>query len=249
MIDMEIDLQSSSHQPTSNAVKRARSPDPTSPALRPLKRPVLGLNAPSSLSSFGYHHTNLVSVEVGSSQSEDWVSQARSLSIESPSPADGLSTVGEGVERDTDMEQDEKLESLPTTPPSLCESDISIPQSYIPDADYRRLGYRKASSAPPLDSTPSVSQSHLLLESTDVKGRSSASPGPSTLMTTRCGPDQGEMEGDSSMCMVVSPTTPSFVIPVPSQVDIPKPRFSMGPRGDCELCRQGVKGHSVHWNS
>src|SRR6266576_3242427 len=28
-----------------------------------------------------------------------------------------------------------------------------------------------------------------------------------------------------------------------------KPRFTMGPRADCDLCRQGVKGHSAHWSS
>lgn len=27
-----------------------------------------------------------------------------------------------------------------------------------------------------------------------------------------------------------------------------KPRFAMGPRADCDLCRRGVKGHSAHWS-
>lgn len=27
-----------------------------------------------------------------------------------------------------------------------------------------------------------------------------------------------------------------------------KPRFAMGPRADCDLCRRGVTGHSAHWN-
>ncbi|KAI0060791.1 hypothetical protein BV25DRAFT_1827332 [Artomyces pyxidatus] len=27
-----------------------------------------------------------------------------------------------------------------------------------------------------------------------------------------------------------------------------RPRFTMGPRADCEKCRLGVKGHSVHFD-
>lgn len=51
------------------------------------------------------------------------------------------------------------------------------------------------------------------------------------------------MEGDYQISMAVSPAA-SAEFRVQR-----KPRFAMGPRADCDLCRRGVKGHSAHWSS
>ena len=69
--------------------------------------------------------------------------------------------------------------------------------------------------------------------SSDNASTFSAASGTSQLSST---------EGDYRISMTVSPA-------VSADLRTPrKPRFTMGPRADCDLCRQGVKGHSAHWS-
>lgn len=73
------------------------------------------------------------------------------------------------------------------------------------------------------------SDSHHTDPSDDTSAFSSASGGPRL----------SSMEGESK---ALSPAGPAEL-----RVQ-QKPRFAMGPRADCDLCRQGVKGHSAHWS-
>lgn len=45
-----------------------------------------------------------------------------------------------------------------------------------------------------------------------------------------------------------SPMSPMSITPANSPAANRKSRFTMGPRSDCEMCRQGVKGHWMHFD-
>jgi hypothetical protein len=52
---------------------------------------------------------------------------------------------------------------------------------------------------------------------------------------------------NSSVALNSSTSSPVLVAPPPrSNTSRRQPRFTMGPRADCEKCRLGIKGHFVH---
>jgi len=204
---------------TSASLKRARSPEPISPRLleRPLKRPIILNN--SSCADFSLYPPGSAP---DTPNTEDWVSQAGYLSIDSPFVVETTSECGQ-PEEDASMEdssqdvwcgasslQDNSVHIANTQPSTLC---LGTGQSHL-----------RNSNAFLADSLqlPSSSSDNLCAKSSPSIAtqdcREAATAEPSTFATSL----------ESSLPR--------------------KPRFALGPRGDCEMCRRGVKGHSAHWS-
>ncbi|KAF9069833.1 hypothetical protein BDP27DRAFT_1324676, partial [Rhodocollybia butyracea] len=224
MMTMEIDMQSpSSLLPSyghSNSTKRARSPDETNSPSRPSKRPTLAaVNVyPSSQTNHSFRNTS----SAGSSRqpSEDWVQQAGSLTIDSP-----LFTTP-SIE-DYAMATESGIVQNPSTTASDTSGRPQLPPlqtsfSRTPDAK------PQFTTAPILQHiAPSINVLPPTPEVTFPMGFSTVIR-PSTPMT------------DSPMSISTSASSPN--ISSPSR----KHRFAMGPRADCDKCKQGIKGHYLH---
>ncbi|KAJ7685047.1 hypothetical protein DFH06DRAFT_1157236 [Mycena polygramma] len=236
---LEVEMQSPSFRTTrSVSAKRARSPD--SPSERPAKR--LSLATGGRPSENAYHYLSAQSsASTSRHSSEDWVQQAGGLSIDSPLFSSMSASVPEFASAVDDegmlVDADEDSSMIPRRPylPPLHTESGALP------------GFSSAS-----DSRQAQGQ-HLNLSSGSRYNASGATPTGGSLfppainilpatpdLLSRTRPSTPVHE--SSSAMNISPTTSYAILGSPST----KRRFMMGPRANCEKCRLGVKGHSVH---
>ncbi|KAJ6496540.1 hypothetical protein C8R47DRAFT_1114483 [Mycena vitilis] len=234
---LEVEMQSPSFRTTrSVSAKRARSPD--SPSERPSKR--LSLASGGRSSENAYHYLSAQSsASTSRHSSEDWVQQAGGLTIDSPLFPSKSASVPEFASAvdDEGMLVD-------------ADEDLSIRRPYLPPLQTESGALPGFSSA----SDPRQPQGQQLdlssgscynASGATLTGGSLFPPAINILPATpdllsRTRPSTPVHE--SSSAMNISPTTSYAILGSPST----KRRFMMGPRANCEKCRLGVKGHSVH---
>ncbi|XP_006458502.1 hypothetical protein AGABI2DRAFT_115532 [Agaricus bisporus var. bisporus H97] len=239
-----------------SSVKRARSPDSSIFEDRPSKRiHYAALDVQRRLGDYS----------TGSSRqsSEDWVQQARSLSIDSPLySAHFISEEAAKVER---IEDDEHMMSVSNSQSSreFDKSQLPLLQSsgypafpsaqQVPDMDMPcgldgpSVPYINVNSVEDHSLQASVKQDQRFPQQTlperDPIMGTSINAVPPTLME-HLGVQACLHSG--SMSASNSDTSTQTDVP-PSKLATPKKqRFMMGPRADCMKCRMGVKGHFVH---
>jgi len=213
----------------SNQMKRSRSPD--SPNERPMKRLSLAV-----VNDYSHPMSSPIRFATGFFQaqstmtlsSEDtWVSQAcgHGWRIESSAisqPQNQYSVPS----REDDMVMD--CDSFPKHPtPRTCQTNCihtinprATQQLLTPPPDY-------------ISASPSASTAH---RSSQINIQQSTVP-------TRT-------HSIDSIMPVPTPSA-SQTIPIPASPTgsgVRKVKFTMGPRGDCEKCRLGVKGHWMHFD-
>ncbi|KAJ4488038.1 hypothetical protein J3R30DRAFT_3695694 [Lentinula aciculospora] len=235
---MEVDMQSpsSSLRPTYGSMKRARSPDEPNSSSRPSKRLTLATDDE-------YHPQPIYlknSSSAGSSRqaSEDWVQQAGSLTIDSP-----LCTRAPPFD-DYAMSTDQTTKTIKQNPSNTAPVPAMYGRPQLPplQTSFSRPSddhQNHAAAAHPLPQAATVNNPHHqhLAPSINVLPPTPDATFPlSFSSTTR----PSTPKNDSPMSMSNSPS--SATILSPSR----KHRFAMGPRADCEKCRQGVKGHYIH---
>jgi len=235
MIDMEIDFHSSlcCRSTTPNSMKRARSPELGGPVDRPLKRPILVLSRPSSTEYLTFHPPRSSPDLVNTHPVDDWVSKAGYLSIDSPLMIAAISD-SEHSNVDEDMPMDDSHGAYSNTKP-LQTFSVNIENTQLPLLESSpqgqlKTGYYTNQSAAPSPHSLYTKRSF----SSDNASTFSAASGASQLSSTESG---------HQICTAASPVVSAELRPPR------KPRFTMGPRADCDLCRQGIKGHSAHWSS
>lgn len=227
------------------SAKRARSPETALEFDRPAKRLVLGMredamdSADFSDGSFGVVH----SASSSRFPSEDWVRQANGLSIGNATPYESRST-NSSIENlraqsgDVDMMDSEENDGSNTQTQSLYPSPnhpyqaearqyANLPQRLLPHLFQKSVH-------PEINVTPATPSS---TAPTSV----SSSTHDLHELRSSLNPTEGSM-------MSLSPT-PSFSEALSPQSPLRnRPKFSMGPRQDCEKCRLGVKGHWAHFD-
>lgn len=228
-----------------SAAKRARSPETALDFDRPAKRLIIGMHEDAmdsgdfSDSSYGMQE----SVPSSRYPSEDWVRQTNGLSIDITTTPDESKSSNLPYEHsglgahsgDVDMmDSDENTQA------------VAIHTSLHPPDTYR---FRQFANLP--------NRSHPYLHSPEI----SVTPATPTSAATSTAPsaassihDLSELRSSlvpsegSSMSIT---TTTSFSRSLSPQSPLrppPRPKFSMGPRADCEKCRLGVKGHYAHFD-
>ncbi|TFK42971.1 hypothetical protein BDQ12DRAFT_677112 [Crucibulum laeve] len=227
-----------------NAGKRARSPEAGSPLERPSKRLSLAMSSDVySTSSPGRFQSR--STNSSRYPSEDLVQQAGGLSIDSPIFSGSASSFErphsiENLEEDVDMSMEPDDNTTDTLQrPQLAPLQTSCPNSTAGPAFHAQAGRSYSPHrSQPLGTLP------------EPKAHPSFGPAinvlPPTPMTL---PNQPSFPATctstppptSPVPMAISPTSSMSCINSPR-----KPRFTMGPRADCERCRLGTKGHWVH---
>ncbi|TFK72186.1 hypothetical protein BDN72DRAFT_372353 [Pluteus cervinus] len=227
MVLMEVDRQLRAR------VKRARSPDGDSPPratkrLSLASREILSLGLPVA-----HLPTGVATTTSSRHPSEDWVAQTGGLSIDSPVfPGYSLLTPtlegdnrGLNVIEDEDMNMDAESDFLQPHGRGLLQSTSSLSQNVVAGASDPTSSNGGQQTQPQLiHPTPHLST----MDSTDLLQHFGGLRHPETRPSS---PNE----------MAISPT-PSMYISGRWK----KPKFSMGPRADCEKCRLGVKGHWVH---
>ncbi|KAF7968564.1 hypothetical protein HWV62_30103 [Athelia sp. TMB] len=239
---MEVDMRSPSFREMRSG-KRCRSP-PGSPTTleRPYKRALFALE--SSTPSPIIQQPELHAYHVNNNPSEDWVKKTDGLHIESASVVSGDSRhVGDDVSMTMDFEEDS----------SHNRRQIPLP----------RANQYQGPSFPDVTTTPSnwhdrfpqhptndlqcnifISASHTCdnatLSKNEVHARSI--PRINVITATPLDSPQSLQDGNS----YPAPTSSRQVDSMSASAR--KPRFTMGPRSDCEKCRQGVKGHWAHYD-
>ncbi|KAF8352312.1 hypothetical protein F5887DRAFT_934888 [Amanita rubescens] len=233
MIDMEIDFHSSlcCRSTTPNSMKRARSPE-LGPVDRPLKRPILVLSRPSSTEYLTFHPPKSSSDLVNTHPVDDWVSKAGYLSIDSPLMIAAISD-SEHSNVNQDMSMDDSQDAYSNTKP-LQTFPINIENAQSRLLESTPQGQLKDDTGYYAYQSP-VPSPHSLYSK-----RSFSSDNASTFSAVSCA---SSTEGGYQISTAASPAVSAELRPPR------KPRFTMGPRADCDLCRQGVKGHSAHWIS
>ncbi|KIM49417.1 hypothetical protein M413DRAFT_438597 [Hebeloma cylindrosporum] len=157
-----------------NPGKRARSPEGSSPADRPSKRPSLAVGGITRRPD--YRHLSLGSASSSLGTPEDWVQQAGGLSIDSPIPSDLDNPFVGGGDVDMMDSEDSSVNELPgrtqtshfsNTGPSQQgqQQPVLVPQTSHPcqhedPAGFGRTPGRRVSVPPP--STPPPSSPDLM---------------------------------------------------------------------------------------
>ncbi|TCD62251.1 hypothetical protein EIP91_007128 [Steccherinum ochraceum] len=262
---MDVDMHSS---PTFRSARTASGPGPckrprSPPSPSPLERP-------SKRISFGVHNNvSLPLAQLGlgvgpmrsarqlsaSGSGEDWVTQTRGLRIESspivesemypPPPANAvIREEEEDGERDQGMVEDERMPEDDIPQPTLADgSDLfgaavhSAEQMMFSPNPSPSLSYHGALHFQnPLQVPAHEQHTYLSSHTPPIPTTSHSEPLLSSL-------PHASAESEMRACMTPEP----HAIPLPvSPLAGRKPRFTMGPRQDCEKCRRGVKGHWVH---
>ncbi|EIN03417.1 hypothetical protein PUNSTDRAFT_139570 [Punctularia strigosozonata HHB-11173 SS5] len=270
---MELEMHSPTFSPmrTGPTLKRSRSPSPTL-SDRPAKRAALALVGhlqlpprPAPVTAPDIHAPQ----ESGCTQRspEDLVSQTRLANLRLDSPglnAGDFQLPTEQASADECMEADTQLTPM--------DGDVSMSQEKIPrpSCPSIRISTSASSLATPSASDPSPqplvlphvsrpSSLHPLIciqpATPSTPSASSISPSPSSTTQPHSRSPWGTARSVSPAHMYFSASppgpinSPGHTHPSPTaSTNGPRKvlRFSMGPRADCEKCRQGLKGHSVH---
>ncbi|KAJ3786181.1 hypothetical protein GGU10DRAFT_177624 [Lentinula aff. detonsa] len=235
---MEVDMQSppSSLRPAYAPTKRARSPDETNSPSRPSKRLTLATDEE-------HHPTYPIylrsSSSAGSSRqpSEDWVQQAGSLTIDSP-----LYTAATATPpfEDHSMTTDQAMQNPSSTAP--LPTIYGRPQLPPLQTSFSRPSDVRPNYATVVQPSPQVAivinaHHQHLAPSINVLP---PTPDVNFPMVFSSATRSSTPMNDSPMSISNSPSSSSILSPSR------KHRFAMGPRVDCEKCRQGVKGHYIH---
>ncbi|KAH9890675.1 hypothetical protein C8Q73DRAFT_747511 [Cubamyces lactineus] len=203
---------------------------------------------------------------------QDWVSQTQSMRLESPASEQGgfstppVTTVDDGgqirvdeVMADEPMSGDEMSVSPRRLSQSLsapgCPSPSPSPSQYLhpPDIQYPSA---KASLHPqnpnrlqiPAIQIQTATPSPVQMYDAQPRLDSPALTSPSSMSETV---PRFAYE-DASMLSPSSTSSPTTELRTQQQMSAAatakRQRFTMGPRADCELCRQRVKGHYMHFD-
>lgn len=225
-----------------NPGKRARSPEGSSPADRPSKRPSLAVGGITRRPD--YRHLSLGSASSSLGTPEDWVQQAGGLSIDSPIPSDLENPFVGGEDVDMMDSEDSSVNELPgrtqtshfsNTGPSqqAQQQPVLVPQTSHPsehgtrltDGLFANVGSNAVPAAP--IHAPQLPEDPAGFGRTP--GQRVSVPPPSILPPSS--PD----------LMAISPTT-SF-----TQTGSSRRRVVFGPRANCDKCRLGAPGHFIHY--
>ncbi|KAJ4000061.1 hypothetical protein F5050DRAFT_1804418 [Lentinula boryana] len=254
---MEVDMQSpaSSLRPAYAPTKRARSPDETNSPSRPSVTAILSplplyfahfslLKKRLTLATDDEHHSTYPiylrsSSSAGSSRqpSEDWVQQAGSLTIDSP-----LCTAATATPpfEDHSMTTDQAMQNPSSTAP--LPTIYGRPQLPPLQTSFSRPSDVRPNYATVVQPSPQVAiainaHHQHLAPSINVLP---PTPDVNFPMVFSSATRSSTPMNDSPMSISNSPSSSSILSPSR------KHRFAMGPRVDCEKCRQGVKGHYIH---
>lgn len=237
MIHMDVDIHSPGpHSPSFRSMrqysgKRARSPEPGSPIDRPSKR----LSLATGLSGRAGPGYRAASSSRETSEDWGWVRQTGDLAIASPACG---AFAGRGID-------EERLESV-------ADIDMAIDHDATMDENFdgpslQGLATHSKLTLPPASHRPNQASSTLDQHSA-LSSASRLSYVHSINMASAYSAD-ALPEPVSTPPPPPSPA-PMSISPESSFVQLPqsqrKPRFTMGPRSDCEKCRLGVKGHWMH---
>ncbi|THU92171.1 hypothetical protein K435DRAFT_780340 [Dendrothele bispora CBS 962.96] len=210
--------------------KRARSPEESNDyPERPSKRRSLATGENTSLAFPRYGLQRIYPKNVRH-LSEDWVQQANDLKIDSPlnSSPEALDNENAMVSEDSDMTITcNNAQSEPYSKPHLPPLQTTF-ESFL--SSRSRPNHSDVSSFP-LPSQPQQSflpTINVLPPTPDITAPPKFASLPSVASSN-----------DSPMSVNSSPISS---LSSPSR----RHRFTMGPRADCQKCRMGVKGHSVH---
>ncbi|KAM6500870.1 hypothetical protein JOM56_003884 [Amanita muscaria] len=226
---MEIDCHPSPRRSlTPISMKRARSPESTSPSFldRPPKRPVMILNPSTCTEYISFYPPSSSPGTPNRPPLEDWVSQAGYLSIDSP--------------------------FIPETTPERGQPEEDMVIIRILGAKNMRLIYQTMDGSQEACCNPGS------LQDCPMQAASAQSPTVASQDQFRSVRVdflyQKRSSFPNSAC--ASSTVPQVLgsycetpmtEPPASTMEKRKLRFALGPRADCELCRRGVNGHSAHW--
>ncbi|CDO74880.1 hypothetical protein BN946_scf185004.g30 [Trametes cinnabarina] len=224
--------------------------------------------------------------------SQDWVSQTRSMRLESPaSEQSGVSTpiTDEGgdirideIMADEPMPSDEntmsvsppRLSHLPgrgTSPPPfsryLCPPDVAYtsPKASVhPQSQAQTHAQNPGRLQIPAIQIQAATPSPVQMFSRAPLDSPSASPSGSisaSVPVSASPPAPGFSSDDTSMASPTSAASPASDVSsqqsrqqeqeqmsTGAAAAAKRQRFTMGPRADCELCRQRVKGHYMHFD-
>ncbi|KAI0328124.1 hypothetical protein GY45DRAFT_1372676 [Cubamyces sp. BRFM 1775] len=275
---MEVDMQPIPLRATRSSTKRARSPSSPGQYDRPSKRVSSSGHDTSVPISFPHFQTTpashgLPNIPVARlrNMSQDWVSQTQSMRLESPASEQGgfstpppVTTVDDGGQiRVDEVMADEPMlgDEMSISPQRLSHSSSApgapspSPSQYLhpPDIQYPSA---KATLHP-------QNPNRLQIPAIQIQA---ATPSPVQMYDAQPRLDSPALTPSSSM----SETVPGFAYEdasmlSPSSASSPttelraqhhmsaaatakRQRFTMGPRADCELCRQRVKGHYMHFD-
>ncbi|KAA1471294.1 hypothetical protein DENSPDRAFT_929449 [Dentipellis sp. KUC8613] len=258
---MEVDMHSPSFRTlrADNTLKRSRSPDTPTPADRPSKRISLYVHGDTCMpacSHTQYDSPHAATFVEGSStgREEHWVAQTRSLSIEGGRPYGQQYPDSDNMDTDMSMNLDTDAPPRAIRPlPGASGPSHAHPPSrpHVPAIHI--------STSPPLPREPAPlapfpAPAHFL------SAPSSAMPTPplaTAAMQHFPGPEHA-LQPPRIHIQPASPASPLGQAPAHEQQGQwgpnpnanlnaqRKPRFTMGPRADCEKCRLGVKGHWMH---
>lgn len=185
---------------------------------------------------------------------DNWVAQTRGLSIESPLP---LQQMNEALSlpvahRDREREEYMGMDCDSLSKPQICSSQRPnnpsrspiprIQDSHSPSTLHSPTSTERLNTPPPYAHFPSSGPT------TDYFIHSSRTPYINLQPAT---PSEGlSRNGSADSAMSVSSTSSqkSHIVGTPISLNVRKQKFTMGPRGDCEKCRMGVKGHWMHFD-
>jgi len=169
--------------------------------------------------------------------SEDWVQQAGGLSIDSPmfgsaNPSRENLVAGGDFDMAMDMEEPSQRPLTRGTSGPFLQVSSASPKALRATLARLQPQINVTPATPPIDPFSHPILAHQPHPQQPSRPFSAAS---SERMTP----------------MSLSPIQTADHIPAPAGIQSPrptKPRFTMGPRSDCEKCRLGVKGHWAHFD-
>ncbi|KAL0580263.1 hypothetical protein V5O48_001768 [Marasmius crinis-equi] len=233
-MQMEVDIPSPSPSLRSK-YKRARSPDDMGSPSRPAKRVITSQDERRQLFP-------ILTCSGSSRRStpEDWVQQASGLTITTPVSVDsGRFESGFSVGVDFDNgpgTSNPPVPSKPQLPPlrtSFETTQTAFTNHNAPMDDIEQPAPTPAPIAQPIPSNPPLRPFPYIPPAISVQP-----PTPDIAVHQPAFTRSASPYSDSSMSISNSPI--AFIgSPL-------RRKFTMGPRADCEKCRLGVKGHSVH---
>ncbi|KIP04805.1 hypothetical protein PHLGIDRAFT_180855 [Phlebiopsis gigantea 11061_1 CR5-6] len=251
---MDTDMRSPTFRtPRSGKVKRPRSPPSPNPYERPNKRISLGgipaSPFPQTLPS------PLVSAPpaVRDRQvSEDWVTRTRTLSIDNINASEGQEVRLPPVVELSSANQDENMNMDHDESMTFSQTLHPATQSSLPAHDGFASYPPSLSMSNSLSSTFNTSEASSLLSqhiSSTTSLHSYQYPSPLASSDSLSVPSP-QTHSSSNFPSPAQTPAPAFdQMPAPSTRDTSKkPRFTMGPRADCEKCRLGVPGHWAHFD-
>jgi len=251
----------SRHQISMNPGKRPRSPEGSSLADRPSKRPSLAIGGISRCPDYRPPNLNLASSSSWGT-SEDWVQQAGGLSIDSPifRPPDRDNRFAQQAEThggDVDMMDSEessvnerlgRAQSAPLhfflfSNPGPPEQMQQQPPTLVPQTPHRhqpgtRLAERSFANVniPLVNVVPATS-----INQPEAPEVHASSVGRNSSEQVYSEPQSSTPPPTSLIPMAISPTT-SF-----TQIGSSRRRVMFGPRANCDKCRLGAPGHFAHY--